>query len=117
MVGGVGRDVLEYPPLMLVLGFNKLDRLPDEWLDALGGEKPQLVVPACSAYEYCEEGDGSIIVSRGAVWYVTGLKDAEDGVSSDGVMGCDTWDECEYKLWADIGGSDGTVNGGSAPRA
>ena len=67
-MGGVGRDALEYPPLTLVLGFSKLDRLPDEWLDVLLGEKPQLAVLAGSEYEYCEEGEGSIIVSRGAFW-------------------------------------------------
>lgn len=95
IVGGVGRDALEYPPFMLVLGFSKLDRLPDEWLDAPLGEKPQLAVPVCSEYWYCEDGEGSIIVSRGAFWYDIGLKEAEEGVSSDGVMGCERCDECE----------------------
>ena len=45
---------------MLLLGFNRLDREPDECaVDALRGVKDQVL--DWSAYWYWEEGDGSII--------------------------------------------------------
>ena len=46
--------------MMLLLGFNRLDREPDECaVDALPGVKDQVL--DWSAYWYWEEGDGSII--------------------------------------------------------
>ena len=54
-----GRVAVEYP----FEGFNKLDRLPPEWLFVpLLGENDQLF---CSAYGYWELlGEGSIMLSR-----------------------------------------------------
>ena len=49
----------------MLLGLSRLEREPDECaFDAPPGEKDQLL--GCSGYEYCEEGEGSIMESRPA---------------------------------------------------